>query len=177
MTVLVASDYAGLWRRTLLLNADGSRDTGTDVTWLQGPTTYVDSRGFAGTLGVGGDVFEWHREIDLEPPGPFPDAGRMVWDGDTLVETGIHENYVEHWVRNDGPSSPCGAWFLRAPDGSPGLLVRAGALFGWAGGGAVVIDTVGGARWQALGIGCFENQVQAKGARWAIDRTEGDIDT
>jgi hypothetical protein len=52
-----------------------------------------------------------------------------------------------------------------------------GAVFGWAGGGVVVIDTVGGARWQALGIGCFENQVQANGARWAIDRTEGDIDT
>ena len=177
MTAVVLSDCAGLWRRTLLVNVDGSQDTGTDVTWLQGPTAYVDSRGFAGTLGVDGDVFHWHRDIDLQPPGEFPDAGAMHWDGDTLVETGVHEHYVEHWVRDHGPRTPCGATFVRSADGAPGLLVRVGALFGWAGGGVVVIDTVGGSMWQELGIGCSENQVHANGAQWIIDRSEGTVNS
>lgn len=177
MTAVVAADCAGLWRRTLLVGTDGSRDTGTDVTWLQGPTAYVDSRGFAGALGVRGHVFHWRRDIDLEPPGPFPDAGVMHWDGGTLVETGVHEHYVEHWVRDHGPTTPCGAKFVRAADGSPGLLVRVGQRFGWAGGGVVVIDTVGGSRWQEIGIACSENQVRANGARWIIERSEGTLNS
>ena len=102
------ADCAGLWRRTLLVGADGSRDTGGDVRWLQGITAYVDSRGFAGPLHQHDNVFEWHRDVDLEPPGPFPDAGAMHWDGDVLVETGVHEDYSEHWVRDVGPATPCG---------------------------------------------------------------------
>ena len=39
-----------------------------------------DTRGFAGRLSQHGDVFEWQRHIDIEPPGPFPDAGRMRWE-------------------------------------------------------------------------------------------------
>ena len=101
MDALIA-ECTGLWRRTLLIDADGSRDTGGDVRWLQGITAYVDSRGFAGPLHQRGNVFEWHRDVDLEPPGPFPDAGAMHWDGDVLVETGVHEDYVEHWVRDAG---------------------------------------------------------------------------
>jgi len=175
VTALVASDYGGLWRRTLLVGADGSRDTGADVTWLQGPTAYVDSRGFAGTLSSRDDVFHWHRDIDLEPPGPSPDEGRMHWDGDTLVETGVHEHYVEHWVRDGGPTTPCGAVFVRRLDGAAGLLVRVGELFGWAGGGVVTIDAIGGTTWQALDISCSESQVHANGVRWIIDRSEGNV--
>ncbi|MDV3127087.1 hypothetical protein M1247_19340 [Mycobacterium sp. 21AC1] len=171
----MTSDRAGMWRRTLLVDADGSRDTGTDVTWLQGPTAYVDSRGFAGRLGVRGDVFEWHRDVDLQEPGPFPDAGRMHWDGETLVETGIHEQYVEHWVREPGPTTPCGATFVRGPGGASGLLVRVGARFGWGGGGVVVIGNVGGSRWRALGIGCSGGQIQTNGVRWTVEHTEGEL--
>ncbi|MDT5014507.1 MAG: hypothetical protein QOD39_667, partial [Mycobacterium sp.] len=50
MITVSMADCAGLWRRTLLIEADGSRDSGTGVLWLQGLTTYVDSRGFAGRL-------------------------------------------------------------------------------------------------------------------------------
>ena len=173
MTAVVASDCTGLWRRTLLVGADGSRDISTDVVWLQGITGYVDSRGFAGTLHQHGDVFEWHRDVDLEPPGPFPDAGSMRWDGDTLIETGVHEDYVEHWVRDAGTFGASGALFLRGPDGGAGLLVRVGDLFGWAGGGEVVIDAVGGTRWSAMSI--VEHQVQANGARWSVERSEGNV--
>jgi hypothetical protein len=84
---------------------------------------------------------------------------------------------VEHWVRDPEPTTPCGAKFVRGADGCPGLLVRVGALFGWAGADVVVIDAVGGSRWQALSIGCAENQVQVNGARWIIDRSEGNINT
>jgi hypothetical protein len=175
VTAVVASDCTGLWRRTLLVGADGTRDTGTDVVWLQGPTAYVDSRGFAGTLHQRADVFQWHRAIDLEPPGPLPDAGVMRWDGETLIETGVHEDYVEHWTLGPGARTPCGALFVRGADGTPGLLVRVGASFGWAGGGVVVIDAVGGPRWDELAVGGSGNQIHANGVRWIIERSEGTV--
>jgi hypothetical protein len=172
---LLIGECAGLWRRTLLINADGSRDTGGGVRWLQGATAYVDSRGFAGRLHQRGDVFEWHRDVDLEPPGPFPDAGSMHWEGDVLVETGVHEDYVEHWVRDDGPAGASGAAFLRAPDGADGLLLRIGDLFGWAGKGSVVIGAVGGPVWTDIGIMLSDKHVQAGGQRWNIERSEGNL--
>ncbi|MDT5133971.1 MAG: hypothetical protein QOE41_3282 [Mycobacterium sp.] len=155
------ADCTGLWRRTLLVDGDGSEDKSTDVRWLQGITAFVDLRrpaprpdfggaqdgpkltacqrdwlssqdGFAGRLGQRGDVFEWSHFMRLQPPGPHPDAGRMRWRGDTLVEVGVHEDYVEHWARDDGPVSPCWALRADAPDGSEALLLRVGDLFGWA---------------------------------------------
>lgn len=175
MTELVrASGCVGLWRRTLLVEADGSQDTGTDVTWLQGITAYVDSRGFAGTLGQHDDVFEWHRAVDLEPPAPHPDAGSMRWHDGVLVETGVYADYVEHWNRDSTAVTPCGALFLVSPDGQAGLLMRVGALFGWAGGGEVVIGAVDGPRWNALVI--TGQHVQANGVRWTIEHREGSLD-
>jgi hypothetical protein len=174
MTVLLA-DCAGLWRRTLLIDADGSQDTGGGVRWLQGITAYVDSRGFAGRLHQSGEVFEWHRDVELEPPGPFPDAGAMHWDGDVLVETGVHEDYVEHWVRDDPPTGACGAAFLRGSDGAAGILVRVGDLFGWASMGAVAIGAVDGREWRDLAITLSDNEAQANGMRWNIERSEGNL--
>ncbi len=173
MTAVLASDCAGLWRRTLLINPDGSRDSGTGVTWLQGITAYVDTRGFAGTLSQSDNVFEWHRSVDLEPPGPFPDAGSMHWSDGVLVETGVHAEYVEHWCRESEAATPCGALFLVAPSGQPGLLLRVGQLFGWAGGGTVLIDSVEGPQWNALVIS--GEHVWANGVRWTIERREGNV--
>ena len=101
------------------------------------PTAYVDTRGFAGRLSQHGDVFEWQRLIDIGPPGPFPDAGRMRWESGALVEVGVHEDYVEHWVRQDGPVAPC--WALFAENA---ILLRAGAQFGLADRSGVVVDTI-----------------------------------
>ena len=173
MTAVLASDCVGLWRRTLLIEADGSRDTGTDITWLQGITAYVDTRGFAGTLSQSDNVFQWHRAVDLEPPAPFPDAGSMHWGDGILVETGVHADYVEHWRRDSVAATPCGALFLVAPDGQPGLLMRVGHLFGWAGGGTVVINSVEGPRWNALGV--TGEHVQANGVRWTVVNSEGNV--
>jgi hypothetical protein len=172
MTSVLVSDCVGLWRRTLLVEADGSRDTGTDVVWLQGTTAYVDSRGFAGTLSQSGDVFHWHRAVDLEPPGQHPDAGSMRWHDGILVETGVHADYVEHWRRDSAATMPCGALFLVAGD-RHGLLMRVGPLFGWADEGEVVIDAVGGPRWNALVI--TVEQVQAEGVCWTVERCEGNV--
>ena len=129
MTPAIA-ECAGLWRRTLLVEADGSRDTGTNVRWLQGLSLFVDVRGpgegFAGQLDQRLDVFEWTRLVDLQPPG-LPDAGRMSWDGDTLVEVGVHADYTEHWEREAVPAQPCWGMLLSAA-----VLVRVGDRFGWA---------------------------------------------
>ncbi len=172
MTAVAMTDCAGLWRRTLLIEPDGTRDATPGVLWLQGLTAYVDSRGFAGRLDQDGDVFAWHRAVDLQPPGPFPDAGRMHWDGEVLVETGVHENYVEHWVRDPVDPTPTGALFLSGPDGAPARLVRVGAAFGWADGTRVVT----GVQRRELAISLSGNEIQANGVRWTVAGSEGNVD-
>lgn len=140
----------GLWRRTLLIEADGSRDTGTNVQWLQGISMFVDLRGpgegFAGRLGQHDDVFEWTRLVDLQPP-ELPDAGRMSWAGDTLVEIGVHADYTEHWEREAGSAQPCWGLVLSAP-GTTGVLVRVGDRFGWAHPQEISLGTVSGTEWR-----------------------------
>ncbi len=78
MAVLMV-ECTGLWRRTLLVEADGSRDTGTEVHWLQGLTAYVDTRGFAGRLDQHGDVFEWSRFIGPRLCGSDFEANGVRW--------------------------------------------------------------------------------------------------
>jgi hypothetical protein len=171
------SGCAGLWRRTLLIEEDGSHVTGGDVRWLQADAAYVDSRGFGGRLIQRDDVFEWHRMVDLEPPGPFPDAGVMHWDGSTLVETGVHANYVEHWVRDDGPASPRWALTLRSANLGDALLVRVGEVFGWASATAVTLAAVGDTEWEALAPLDFSgDEVRVNGARWSAVQSEGDVE-
>jgi hypothetical protein len=175
VTEPVIASCAGLWRRTLLIDADGSHDASTGVRWLQGMTAYVDSRGFAGRLRQRGDVFEWHRDVDLEPPGAFPDAGRMRWDGAVLIESGVHEDYVEHWVRDQGGAGPVGAAFVRSPDGAEGLLLRVGDHFGWAGGSVVTMGPLDGPEWTALAITPSADRVEANGVLWTVHTSEGDL--
>jgi hypothetical protein len=75
----------------------------------------------------------------------------MKWRGDTLVEVGVHEDYVEHWVRDDGAASPCWALTLGAADGGEALLLRVGDKFGWALRATqqveVALGTIVDARW------------------------------
>lgn len=135
MTDVRMADCAGLWRRTLLIDTDGSRDDTADVRWLQGITAFVDLRrdqdGFAGWLSQSGDVFTWDRFAGLQPQDT-PDEGRMHWEGEVLVEDGVHSDYVEHWVRDPGSAEPCWALGLSTTEGDAALLLRVGALFGWA---------------------------------------------
>ena len=131
----------------------------------------MDTRGFAGRLSQHGDVFEWQRLIDIGPPGPFPDAGRMRWESGALVEVGVHEDYVEHWVRQDGPVAPC--WALFAENA---ILLRAGAQFGLADRSGVVVDTIGDPRWTALNPHVNGDDLVANGVGRNIEDSEGDVD-
>lgn len=164
----------GLWRRTLLVGADGTRDTGTDVVWLQGLTRYVDSRGFAGTLTQNGDVFSWHRDVDVEP-GELPDAGRMRWEADTLVETGVHETYEEHWIREPGATEPAGALLLSSGSGLQAVLVRVGGLIGWATAAGARIEYMQHGDWQ-VHDDIHGEHVIADGQRWTVVTREGDVE-
>lgn len=175
MTGVLMVECTGLWRRTLLVEADGSCDTGTDVSWLQGISVYVDSRGFAGRLDQHGDVFEWSRFVDVEPPGPFPDAGRMRWEDRTLVEVGVHSDYTEHWVREAGPASPCWGLILGSGE-ADALLLRVGDLFGWADRSGVLLGTVGGPEWIALSPRLYGSDFEANGVRWSVEESEGDVE-
>jgi hypothetical protein len=172
---VLMTDCTGLWRRVLLVEADGTRDTGTDVVWLQGITAYVDSRGFAGRLHQRGDIFEWARPIDTAPLSAFPDAGRMHWEAGTLVEVGVHADYTEHWVRDDGPATPCWAAILRFRQ-DDALLMRVGELFGWADRSGVVLGEVGGPEWAALDPRLDGGEVEASGVRWSVKECEGNVD-
>jgi hypothetical protein len=173
---VVLAECSGLWRRTLLIQADGTQVAGGDVRWLQGDSAYVDSRGFGGRLEQRGEVFEWHRMVDLEPPSSTPDVGAMHWDGDTLVETGVHADYVEHWVRDDGPTSPRWALVLQSADGGAAQLLRVGALFGWACTTAVTLAAVGGDEWEALAPSLSDREVRVNDVRWTVVRSEGDVE-
>lgn len=154
-------ELTGMWRRTLLVDGAGGRDEDSDVVWLQAGSSFVDLRvpagrpsfdgitgvadldagrrewvlgqhGFAGTLVVTGDTFEWRRSIDLRPPGPFPDVGRLRLESGLLVETGVHADYTEHWARRPASRSPVWALRLTGDGDRPALLVRVGDRFGWA---------------------------------------------
>jgi hypothetical protein len=175
MSTVLMTDCAGLWRRVLLVEADGTRDTGTNVVWLQGITAYVDSRGFAGRLNQRGDIFEWSRPIGTQPPSAFPDAGRMHWEAGTLVEVGVHADYTEHWVRDDGPTTPSWAVFVRFRQ-NDALLMRVGELFGWADRSGVVVGVFGGPEWAALNPRSDGSEVEANGVRWGIEGSEGNVD-
>lgn len=174
MTAVQSSDCVGLWRRTSLVNADGSRDDSRDVVWLQGASAFVDSRGFAGRLRQHGNVFEWRRDVDLDP-GPHPDEGSMRWDGAALIETGVHENYTERWIRED-QAAQAGALFVSGADGSAGLLVRVGQRFGWAQSAAVVIGDVGGRQWDRLDPRRGNGVLIVAGTSWTITETEGVVE-
>jgi hypothetical protein len=143
---VMLSDLAGLWRRSLLIRPDGTRDTTTRVWWLQGAHVFIDLRqpanppdfsgvrgledlcaeqcawlaqqqGFAGRLVCDGSCFEWRRELDFQPDSGQPDAGTLHWNGDILVETGRDSPYVEHWHRDAHSAAvPNYSVTLRAPD-------------------------------------------------------------
>jgi hypothetical protein len=159
-TDLRLETVTGLWARKGLWIADEPTGDDVDVRWLQGPSRFVDLRrpirrpsfdgidcwndlqpehhlwiatqdGFAGSLQRAGNHFRWNRLVELDPVSQADEAV-MTGDWTTLVETGIHADFVEHWQRTYSSSEHCGA--LDLDDGAKGraLLVRCGSLFGWA---------------------------------------------
>jgi hypothetical protein len=123
------ADMPGMWRRSLLIQADGVHDSTSQVRWLQAKRLFVDLRqgaalpdflqlrclndltfadctllarqeGFAGRLDFDGDCFEWLRLIDFQPRSLRADAGRLWWEDEILIEAGRDVPYVEHWMRD-----------------------------------------------------------------------------
>jgi hypothetical protein len=132
--VRAVSTLCGLWRRSIIIRPDGTRDAATSVRWLQGPSAYVDLRqpsaqpdfsgvrgladlswencvslaqqeGFAGKLVSDGSWFEWQRCIDFQPKTGRADSGSLTWERDVLVERGREIAYVEHWHRDPHPTT------------------------------------------------------------------------
>lgn len=164
--MLALSDMQGLWSRSLLVGANGKRDTTTLVWWLQGPTLFVDLRqpadrpsfggvrhlgdltgeqitwlaeqeGFAGRLEQDGAYFVWQRLLDFQPASLEPDSGKLWLEGDTMIEEGRYSPYIEHWHRDDEAASPCAAATLRdTVSRAKGFLVRVGSTFMYARGGS-----------------------------------------
>ena len=156
--MLTSADLRGLWRRDYLRTAGhDTLDTSTWVAWLQGQRLYCDLRqastagaaggarclrdlddralgqlaqqqGFAGLLTVSGDVAEWHRYHDYQPPGPHADRARVVLTGDVLIETGTEQHYEERWTRETGPREPTWEALLSdVDDDARAVLVGVGA--------------------------------------------------
>ena len=70
------------------------------------------------------DICRWHRLADFQPPALAPDAGALRLSGDLLVETGLHNDYLEHWERL--PCSDQSTAVLSENAGNDALLLRAG---------------------------------------------------
>jgi hypothetical protein len=134
-----------MWRRSLIVHADGSRDATAQVRWLQAQSLFVDLRqaaalpdfltlhclndldavhctqlalqeGFAGRFGFDGGCFEWQRLIDFQPRSGGADAARLWWEGETLMEEGRDVPYLEYWQRDPTVvTRPLAALRLREP--------------------------------------------------------------
>ncbi|MBI1205347.1 MAG: hypothetical protein GC182_22825 [Rhodopseudomonas sp.] len=157
-------DLTGLWRRRSIAWPDGRTDTDTEVFWLQGPHRYADLRipagrpsdaeiaclrdldrdrlramarqeGFFGTLDVMRSVACWHRDFDYRPDTGIADRGSLAFEDGVLIERGIEQPYIEHWLREAG-SRQVVALSLTADSGVPGCLVVAGDAFIYARGRA-----------------------------------------
>jgi hypothetical protein len=119
--------YLGVWRR-LLLETAGERDERSRVMWLQTPRWHADLRipaerpdfsgtdsladcdegqlswlarqqGFCGMTQVEEARCTWHRQMDFQPADGSRDIGRMAFDGERLIETGVESDYLEIWER------------------------------------------------------------------------------
>lgn len=147
----VPEHYLGVWQRTLLTTTSGVNDRRTRVYWLQTDSLFADLRiprpapqtaeelalqaGFAGVTEITGDLCQWHRAIDFQPPSGRADIGRMHFQRpDYLLEDGLDDSYHEVWERlPDSLGRNWGSW-LRGADGRQGCLLLAGDYFLFAAG-------------------------------------------
>lgn len=133
--------------RSSIVGADGVERRDVKATWFQGLSLYVDLRqpierpfertaqdAFGGRCTTDADgVTTWERLFGLQPAGPHPDAGRLSWEGNVLLEHGVHEAYVEYWHPDEGAVREPAAGLLLGDlvTSSSGILIRVGDRFGW----------------------------------------------
>jgi hypothetical protein len=162
--MLQPEDFLGLWTRSLIAWPDGKRDVSTRVNWLQGPSLFADLRqppqlfsalssascrdeltaedclalslqqGFSGRFEARNGAYEWVRRIDIQPPRPQRDIGRLFWQDQILVEEGVETEYTEHWLRDDALPEPgaAGLWLHDPARNVSGCVLRVGGWFAYA---------------------------------------------
>lgn len=129
--MITTADLQGHWRRDWI-KAPEFDDTTTRVHWLQAGALFADLRvpadlpalqggcladldaatlqsllrveGFAGEITVTDGQCTWHRAINWQGALARPDVGAMWFDGDVLIEDGVHANYREAWLAE--PTAP-----------------------------------------------------------------------
>jgi hypothetical protein len=138
--VSVPPHFFGVWSRQSIRFPDGQEDNSTRVWWIQANPHFADLRipisrpdfegissltecglnhrqwmgiqqGFSGALAAAEEAWQWHREIDFQPPTGKRDIGTLKLDGtDTklMIEQGVDEPNTETWQRVDDGSSTKG---------------------------------------------------------------------
>lgn len=164
-TNAVPKNYMGVWQRQLLETAITKDDTSL-VLWMQTQHYHIDIRipaacsnirkvsalegytdkelmllasqqGFAGVTQVNADICQWHREIDYQPPNDARDIGKMIFtDANTVIETGLDDNYLEVWQQVAQSQKP---YFFESTTGknskgleTPAYLMRVGSWVAYA---------------------------------------------
>ena len=124
----VPGAYLGLWRRTLLEQAD-VMDTTTLVLMIQTEQYHADIRipayrpdfsntlsledctseqlnwlatqqGFTGITQISGNISQWLRDHDYQPSIGQRDIGEMTFESaDTMIEIGVDAEYREIWKK------------------------------------------------------------------------------
>lgn len=164
------SDLGGVWKRTLLIDAQGERDEASEVYWLQVGSVAGDIRAsvldeqaetaFVGWLSKHGSAFRWdpvtaHGSVT----DGSPDEGYLAFEGRWLREDGVHTAYVEYWERDEFASKRDCAVEFRTTSGESGYLIEVGryALCTISRPGELVFvlaEARGGRRFVRLCLGC-----------------------
>src|SRR3569833_501789 len=157
----VPNAYLGVWRRSLLETA-GQWDTPRHDIWGRAPRRAAAQRlpagrpdfsgvhslaecsdaqlawlarqqGFCGVTQIDGERCTWHRQMDFPPANGSRAIGRMVFDGERLIETGLEADYRETWERLPPSRGGTAALELVMEAGEqpvrPAWLLVAGACF------------------------------------------------
>ena len=179
----VPAEYIGLWKRSVIRRADGSRDASTRVLWFQAERYHIDLRipvdrparadagqlaqmseaqaarfraqvAFAGSTVVEGKRCEWHPEIAFPAVSDELDAGWMRFDApDRLHEAGLDGSYDEDWERLEG-GPVTGARFDE--------------------GGGVVGYLLAGASWRAWARGRRDDAYPGRWSEFCFAQRDGD---
>ena len=134
----VTERYLGVWRRRLLIDAEGRRETTGERIWLQTGVWHADlyipgerptfddasdlqqcsdeqlywlcrQQGFAGITRLHGELCYWDRQWDSSQRAQL-DVGRMRFEPHCVHETGVLSPLYERWERL--PASQSGSHFM-----------------------------------------------------------------
>ncbi len=123
------AEMTGMWRRSLIVEPDGARDSSSQVRWLQGRTLFADLRQpealpdflhvrglndlrhrglcsafnagrFCGPSGVRRRLLRMAAADRFSAARGNADAARLWWEEDILMEAGRDVAYVEYWMRD-----------------------------------------------------------------------------